>query len=281
MKKILFLFAACLSLTACSGVELLNASITRDGYTVTRDLAYGPNARQKLDIYVPQHARNAPVIVFYYGGSWQMGSKDDYRFLGQALTEQGFVTVIANYRLYPEVSYPVFVEDSARAFAYAHAHISEYGGDANHMFVAGHSAGAYNALMVGGDPQYLKAAGGDPRWVKGIIGIAGPYDFLPFTDDTIKALFSTAPDRATMPINHIHGKIPPVMFAVGDADDIVDPRNSYRVKAKLDRLHSPVVVHTYPDTGHIGIILSLAQGFRERTPLLSDITDFVKEHSGQ
>jgi acetyl esterase/lipase len=274
MKRIILLLAASLCLSACT--DLLNASISHDGYALYRDIAYGSDPRQKLDIYVPEGANNAPTIVFFYGGSWQMGSKDDYRFLGQALANRGFVTVVADYRLYPQVYYPDFVKDGARAFAYAHAHIAEFGGDPSHIYVAGHSAGGFIAMMLAADDSYLLQAGGKPAWIHGTIGIAGPYDFLPFTDGKIKAIFSKYPAKETQPINHITHKMAPVMLAVGNTDDIVDPRNSYRVAAKLKALHSPVIVHTYDDTGHIGIILSMAQGFRSRTPLLNDITRFVR-----
>ena len=276
MKRLIPLLAACLCLTACAASDLLNASIPRDGYDVHRDIAYGSDPRQKLDIYVPENAVNAPTVVFFYGGSWQMGSKDDYRFLGQAFASRGFVTVIADYRLYPQVYYPDFVKDGARAFTYAHAHIAAFGGDPSHMYLAGHSAGGFIAMMLAADDSFITQAGGNPAWVHGTIGIAGPYDFLPFTDDAIKAIFSKYPDEATQPLNHITHRIAPVMLATGNADDTVDPRNSYRVAAKLKSLHSPVIVHTYDDTGHIGIILSAAQGFRDRTTLLDDITRFVR-----
>ena len=275
MKRFVPLLAACLCLTACTAVDALNATIPRDGYTVHRDIAYGSNPRQKLDIYEPEGAKNAPTIVFFYGGSWQMGSKNDYRFLGQALASKGFVTVVADYRVYPEVYYPDFVKDGASAFTYAHQHIAEFGGDPANMYIAGHSAGGFIAMIIAADDSFLKAAGGKPSWIHGTIGIAGPYDFLPFTDDKIKAIFSKYPAEETQPLNHIMHKIAPVMLAVGNADDTVDPRNSYRVETKLKALHSPVVVHTYNDTGHIGIILSIADGFRGRTPLLEDITRFI------
>lgn len=276
MKRLIPLLAICFTLSACAASDVLNASIPRDGYNIHRDIAYGSDPRQKLDIYVPDDAKNAPTIVFFYGGSWQMGSKDDYRFLGQAFASRGFVTVIADYRLYPQVYFPDFVKDGARAFTYAHVHISEFGGDPSHMYIAGHSAGGFIALMLAADDKYIMQAGGKPAWVHGTIGIAGPYDFLPFTDEKIKALFSKYPDKDTQPINHITHKIAPVMLATGNADDTVSPRNSYHVAAKLKSLHSPVIVHTYDDIGHIGIILSLAEGFRERTSLLDDITRFVQ-----
>lgn len=263
-------------LSACSMADALNATIPRDGYTLERDIAYGTDARQKLDLYIPPHASNAPVIVFFYGGSWQMGSKDDYRFLGQALASKGFIAAVVDYRLYPIVRFPGFVQDAARATTYLHRNAARFGGNPDALYVAGHSAGAYLAMMVGGDPAYMTQAGGKRQWIRGIIGIAGPYDFLPLTDDTLKRIFATAPDAKTQPINHLRGTVPPVFLATGDADDTVDPRNSEHVARKLTRMKRPVELHSYPDVGHIGIILSLAEGFRGRTPLLEEIAHFVR-----
>lgn len=279
IRRFLMAAASVGLLSACSAADLLNATITRDGYRVHRDLAYGGHPRQRLDLYVPDQAKDAPVIVFYYGGSWQKGSKDDYRFLGQAFASRGFITAVADYRLYPEARFPAFVEDGALAFAYVHREVASFNGDPSRMFVAGHSAGAYIAMKVGGDPRYLRDAGASRAWVKGIIGIAGPYDFLPFTDDDIKAIFSTVPDRDSQPINHLIRPMPPVLLATGDEDDTVDPRNSERVYDKLKSWGSPVIMHVYPGTAHIGIILSLAEGFRHRTSLLDDIAAFVRDPS--
>lgn len=260
---------------ACSSVDVLNATITHDGYTLHRDLAYGNDARQKMDIYVPDHATNAPVILFFYGGSWQTGSKDDYRFLGQAFASKGYVTAVADYRVYPQVFYPDFVLDGALALHYVHAHAREYSGNTENIYVAGHSAGAFIAMMLASDDTFHQTAKSQRSWIRGTIGIAGPYDFLPFTDKKIKALFSKHPDTETQPLTHITVRMAPVFLATGDNDDTVDPRNSHRVKAKLESLKSPVTEHVYPGIGHIGIALSLAERFRWKAPLLEDITTFV------
>lgn len=267
-----------LCLGACSAVDALNATIPREGYILHKDVAYGTDPRHALDIYVPAQARHAPVILFFYGGSWQMGSKDDYRFLGQALTSKGYIVMVADYRLYPDVYYPDFVIDGARALRFAHTHARHYGGDADRVFVAGHSAGAFIAMMLAADDAFHTEASSKRAWIRGTIAIAGPYDFLPFMDNNIKAIFSRYPDKETQPINHITGKMAPVFLATGDEDDTVDPRNSHRVKAKLETLRSPVEERIYPGIGHIGIMLSLAEGFRWKAPLLDDIARFVDSH---
>jgi acetyl esterase/lipase len=148
-------------LAACSpSPALLNILVPKSGYHVVRDLAYGADPRQKLDVYVPDHpAGKAPVLLFFYGGSWQFGSRDQYRAFGQAFASLGIVTVVADYRLYPQVTYPAFVADGAMAAAWVHNHVAQYGGDPQRLFVSGHSAGGYIAVMLGAEPDYLKGRG--------------------------------------------------------------------------------------------------------------------------
>ena len=266
-------------LAACSPLVALNLAVPRSGYRIERDLAYGSDPRQKLDIYVPDHAAaNASVILFFYGGSWQDGSKSDYLAFGQAFASKGIVVAIADYRLYPQVRYPAFLDDSANALAYVHAHVAQYGGDPGRIFVAGHSAGAYNAVMLAADPEYLRKAGAEPSWIHGVIGIAGPYNFLPLQDDKLIALFGGANRAETQPINHIDGKRPPMLLAAGTDDTTVLPGNTTQLAARLKSFDSPVDVVTYPGVGHVGIILSLVPGFRWKTTLREDILRFVQTH---
>jgi acetyl esterase/lipase len=277
MKKNLFLFVGfVLSLLTTACVSLLNATIPSDGYSVTRAVAYGQNPRQKLDIYVPEKkATGSPTIIFFNGGRWETGSKDDYLFLGQALASKGIITVVANYRLYPEISFPVFVEDSASAFVWTHKNISNYGGNRQNIFVMGHSSGAFNAIMIATNPKFIEQAGGNANWLRGSIGISGPYDFLPFTDDDIKDMFKIAPDSQTQPITFVHNGMAPMFLATGVGDTDVYPKNSINFAKKSQALGNKVDLHLYDHVEHIGIILSLADGFRSKAPLLEDIAAFV------
>ncbi|MBX9725961.1 MAG: alpha/beta hydrolase [Rickettsiales bacterium] len=267
--------AGLLLTTGC--VALLNASVPSDGYHVVTNVPYGNHARQTLDIYVPSAANgSANVLVFYYGGSWQWGSKEDYKFVGEAFASLGYVTVIADYRLYPEVYFPTFVEDSAAALVWVHQHISEYGGDAKNLFVSGHSAGAFNAVMLSVNPAYLKQAGGDVSMIRGTLGIAGPYDFLPFTDPDIIALFSKTPDAQTQPITYATHKTTPIFLATGNEDTTVYVKNSVNLSKALTDHGTVVELKRYDDVAHIGIVLSLASGFRGKAPLRADMDAFMK-----
>jgi acetyl esterase/lipase len=271
---------AILALATCADKRLLNLLVPRSGYTTYSNIPYGIETRQKLDIYVPEKIAKPPTtILFFYGGNWQSGKKEDYHFVGQALASKGFIVVVADYRLYPKVYFPAFMDDGAAALVWVHKHIQSYGGHPNNVFLAGHSAGAYIAVMLTVNKTYLENQGGNLSWIKGTIGIAGPYDFLPFTDPKIKALFSKAKDSTTQPINYVTAGLPPMLLVTGNKDTEVYPKNAIHLDNKLLRYHDPVELIIYPDIGHVGIILSLAYGFRNKSPLLDDIQRFVKHNS--
>lgn len=279
----LLLTAAGIALGACSAVSLLNATIPSAGYDVHRNIAYGDDPRQTLDIYVPKVADStlhAPVIVFFYGGSWKTGTKDDYLFLGQSFASKGYVTVVVDYRVYPQVSFPDFLYDSAYAFRFVHDNIGRYGGDTDALFLAGHSAGAYNAVMLAVNPEYLQKVGAKQEWIQGVIGISGPYDFLPLTDETLIKIFSSAKDmRKTQPITYVNKRsYPPFFLATGDSDQDVLPRNTMILATRLKQLGSPVETHFYHDIDHINIMLSLAYRFQEKTTLREDISHFIEDN---
>jgi len=266
-------------LSACSPIRVINLLVPSSGYDVHEALAYGADPRQKLDVYVPHGLTGpAPVLLFFYGGAWSSGSRAEYRAFGQAFASKGIVTVVADYRLYPQVTYPAFVQDAAGALAYVQAHVAAYGGDPGRIFIAGHSAGAYNAVMLAAEPQFIEAEGGKPGWIRGVVGIAGPYDFLPLTEARYIDIFHGANNAGAMPINHVTGPRPPMLLVTGTADSMVDSGNTDRMASKLVNAGGIATVIKYPGIGHIGIILSLVPGFRGMTTLRRDVLDFIHAH---
>ena len=271
------------AVTGSAGVRLLvpalNATIPKSGYRVLPDLAYGPLSRHRLDLYVPDGLTGpAPVLLFFYGGSWQSGSKNIYRAFGQAFASQGIVTAVADYGLYPGVKYPAFIEDGAHAVRFLHGHASEHGGNPARLIVSGHSAGAYIAAMLGVNPVYLSAAGGDPSWIKAIIGLAGPYDFLPLYDAAMIDIFGGARNMDTQPIKYAANKAPPMLLAHGTKDSTVGAGNSRRFASRLAQSGNNVAVKLYDGIGHLDILLSLAKPWRKRTALYQDMLAFIAAH---
>ena len=276
-RRVAILIAIALGAAGCSGIDALNALTPRSGYAVHRDLLFDAGTGLRLDVYVPSGARNAPVAVFFYGGSWQEGARADYRFVGEALARQGVVVAIPDYRLYPAVRYPAFLSDAARAVAWAHAHAAEYGGDPRMLFLAGHSAGAYNAAMLSLDPEYLAAAGMDRDAIRGMIGLAGPYDFLPLRDVALKDIFAPAGDlRESQPVAHVDGHNPPLLLIHGRDDRQVRADNSRRLAARVEAAGGPVTLHLYDRLGHALAVANLAAPLRWRSDLLQEISNFIR-----
>lgn len=245
------------------------------------DQPYGRGPRQSLDIWVPDDAKASdrlPVVVFFYGGGWDSGERGSYGFAGRALARQGFVVVIPDYRLAPKAYWPDFLTDSAAAVAWTHEHIAGLGGDPDRIALMGHSAGAYNAAMLALDPQWLRAARSDPSIIRGVAGLAGPYDFLPLEKGgrAEKAMGKVRPIENTQPIHFARGDAPPLWLATGDEDDIVRPRNSQNLAAAIERAGGAATLRVYPGMGHTGIVMALAAPFRSKGPVLAEATDFLR-----
>ncbi|WP_245515002.1 alpha/beta hydrolase [Jiella endophytica] len=275
---------AALALSGCAAA--LNAVTPASDYRLVPDLAYGPGERRKLDLYLPKAMDAAtPVVVFIHGGSWDSGSKDIYPFVGQSLASAGIITAIPNYRLYPQTEFPGFVEDGASAVA-AVERLAKTGKDGipkgrHPLFIMGHSAGAEIAGLIATDGRYLAAAGSSIGGLKGFIGLSGPYDFLPLTEERYKRIFPEKLRPASQPVNFVSGDEPPTLLIAGDADTTVDPQNTRSLAGRLEKSGVPVKASLYPGIGHIGTIASfstvLPLGNRR---IREEVIGFVRAHSG-
>jgi len=279
-----FLFLIVLSgfLISCTKVGLvaLNATSGLDkNFTVRKNISYGNNERQKLDVYFPKKIKaELPVVVFFYGGSWQEGSKKNYKFMASALTSLGTVVVIPNYQLYPQVKFPTFVEDGAMAVDWAFKNIQNYSGDPKKVFVMGHSAGAQIGALLSFDKHYLqKYESAEKFHIQGFIGLAGPYDFLPFTNPTFKKIF--APENKyslSQPITFITGHEPPVLLIHGKKDITVGIHNSQNLTKKIKEKKGNVTTYYYDNLNHVGLLLGFSKWLR-KPYLLKDVHHFILE----
>ncbi len=267
-------------LAACSPVGVLNALAPTRGVTLRRGIAYAPGARHRLDIYAPgAPAPPRPVVLFFYGGGWDDGSRAEYRFVGAALAEHGLVAVIPDYRLYPQVRFPAFMRDAAAAFAWTAANVAAFGGDPRRIFVMGHSAGAQIATLLALDTAYLRAAGADPADIAGVIGLAGPYDFLPLRTPTLQAIFGPpATWPQSQPINFVTPDAPPFFLAAGTADRTVYPFNTRHLAARLRQDHVPVEEKLYRGWGHKMLIGGFAGLLAPLLPVRRDVFAFIARH---
>lgn len=260
-----------------SCTRMLDAIVPDSGYARETGQPYGDGPRHTLDVYVPTGSREtpAPILVFFYGGNWRDGDKATYRFVGQAFASQGIVTVVPDYRLYPQTRFPGFLEDGAAAVAWARANAARLGGDPDRIYLMGHSAGAYTAAMLALDPQWLTRAGVDRRSVRGLIGLAGPYDFLPLDANTT-AIFGAAPDSAaTQPINFVTPDAPPMLLASAAWDYTVGLHNAVNLAATARRDGVAVTAVEYPHIGHIMLVAALAAPLRWLAPVRNDAVAFI------
>ena len=272
-------------LAGCSGAgsRIVNALTPSGGYVETRDIAYGEGPRRRLDIYrpaaLPADAK-APVVVFFYGGSWRTGSKADYRFVADALTSHGIVTVIADYRLYPGARYPEFLDDTAAAVAWTFREVDRYGGDPKRIFVAGHSAGAYNAAMIAFDPRWLARQDIKPNQLRGFIGLAGPYNFLPIKDEAVKPVFdwpNMPPD--SQPIDHVTRAAIPSLLIAAKNDRFVYPEvNTEAMAERLRAAGAEVTVDIHSGVNHVTLIGAMSRPLRPLAPVAKEFSDFVLSH---
>ena len=274
-------FGALLLLAACSPLRALNALVPSDTSRVSSDVAYGPLQRHRLDVYAPVTAAPAagfPVVVFFYGGNWISGERAEYKFVGEALAARGVLTLVADYRLYPETTYPGFLEDSALAVAWSLEHAKALGGDPKRVFAMGHSAGGYNAAMLALDARWLKAVGHAPAELRGWIGLAGAYEFFPLEEGQPARPVFHHPDypKDGQPIPFVMPSSLRAFLGGPVVDRIVSPqRSTLAMAAKLREQGVPVELHMYEGISHQLLIGSFARPLRGRSTALADVTAWI------
>ena len=280
MIKTILSVIALAFLSACSNAKfaVVNApALTYDGQIIS-DVAYGEDERQKLDIYIPeQFEKPMPVIVFFHGGRWTFGSKDQYKFVGLTLSKMGYMVVMPNTRLYPTVKHPVFVEDGAQAVSWVYNNIADYGGD-NNLFLSGHSSGAHIAALITADQNYLKKYNLSPDVIKGFAGISGPYDFDPDTDD-LRDMFGPPSNYPTMQVTtYIDGNEPPMLLIYTADDETVHVRNLNRLKSKIEGEGGNVQSIIYAKGNHVDAVAGLSWVNMAGIPIADDMDGFFRKN---
>lgn len=273
--RLLFLVLSGIFLSACGGaVGIVNSMTDSDDVVAETGVSYGANPRNSMDIYRPAGAASdAPVIMFLYGGSWSSGDKATYRFVGNALADEGFIVAIPDYRTYPGAIFPAFVDDAADALAYVTANVAQ----GRPIFVVGHSAGAQIGALLTLDERYLRRRGLSPCGsIAGFVGIAGPYDFLPLTSDRYRRIFPEATRADSQPINFTAGRKPPSLLLHGRSDRTVEAQDSVDLADALQRSGNRSQARIYPGAGHINIVGAISAPLRGSAPTLADISDFVR-----
>jgi acetyl esterase/lipase len=263
---------------ACSPLSLFNTLGPRDrgAAKVASGLRYGDDPRQTMDVYAPVGAADLPMLVFFYGGGWDSGSKDVYGWAAQALAARGFVVFVPDYRVVPQVRFPSFIEDAAAATARAGELAATYGGDAGRLGVLGHSAGAHLAMMIALDRRYM-AAVDRPDLIRAAAGLAGPYDFLPFDVAASQNAFGRAPDPTlTQPVTFARADAPPIWLGHGTDDAVVHAEDTTILNDRMQAVGGRSEARLYPGLDHADLIATFSPLFRKKAPVLDDVVGFFR-----
>jgi acetyl esterase/lipase len=268
-------------LSACSNTAYFIANVPSffGAYQRHADKAYGRELRQQLDIYQPKHVRAAPVVIFWYGGSWLRGEKSQYRFVAAALAQKGFVAVIPDYRLYPEVKFPQFLDDGAQAVAWTQKNIARFGGDPQKVFLMGHSAGAHMATWLAFNEKLLLQYGTNLATIRGVVGLSGPYTLTPNSDVLRKIFAAPYTPRDWQPIAQLSTQAPAVFLIHGTKDNVVSLEQARRLQIALQQRRLNVTLKTLRGRSHADTVAAFAWATRYRAPVLADVTDFISRLS--
>jgi len=280
MLRFALVFTAVFGLSGCSSLDMVNAfTPSPNGLPVT--LSYGSSERQRVDVY--QAGRRKPLVIFFYGGSWNSGSRTDYRFVARAFNELGYSVAIPDYRLTPEALYPDFLKDSAQAISLLINRAEEFGADPQRVILVGHSAGAYNAMMVALDQRWLSPE--DRQRIRGVIGLASPVNFLPIQLPAARLAFHWPnTPRNSQPIEHVSSSSPPILFINANNDPLVDPRiNSIAMAEKLRAANVYVEVENFDGPlgmiNHARLVATLSPTFQFLSPTLDKSRVFIERVS--
>jgi acetyl esterase/lipase len=274
---VLAVVLAIASIVSCGGVAftVANAPTLLGDFQRQADVSYGPHARQRLDWYRPDASEARPIVVFWYGGGWVRGNKSSYRFVGAALAEAGYVAVLPDYRLYPDVKFPAFVEDGAAAVRWARDNAAAIGGDPNNIFLAGHSAGAHTAAMLALDVRWLQNVNVDRRALRGWIGLSGPYVLTPNTPALNEMFGGAFGEKDWRPIEFVSPQSPPALLLHSEGDQIVWSSHATRLAEALRAVGAPVELQLLPGDRHSDTVAALSRPVRGRAPTLAAMQAFI------
>jgi acetyl esterase/lipase len=266
---------------ACTQVGLFAANVPShfNDAKLVENIAYGEAALQKLSLYIPRSTSEntpAPVLVFFHGGRWSEGSKEQYKFVADSFTKEGYIVALADYRKYPEVKFPAFVEDVASALAWVHNNIADYNGDLSRLYLSGHSSGAHMAALVATNGEYLAAHKLERDIIAGFAGLSGPYAFEPEAAD-LKDMFGP-PERYPLmrASNFVDGNQPPMLLLHGLDDDTVVLENAKKLSDAIHREGGDVTLKTYEDINHVETIGSLMWFWSYKAPVKADMLEFFR-----
>ncbi len=269
---------------AGSALYLLSNLNGLEGAQRLEGIEYGSHPRQKLDLYLPtgSRANSKAMVVFGYGGGYKDGNRDEYRFIGQVFASLGLVTVIYDYRLFPEVQFPTYLEDAALAVRWAYDHAGKYGANQNNLILAGHSAGAHIAAMLATNSVHLEAVNLQPRGFKLVLGLSGGYDFwnaqIGFISPDIAEVMQGVKPQATQPLEFLTPFVPPMLLMHPKNDQILPITQARTFEARAKSLGANVTLLEY-EGDHASTVINLSTVLRFRSNQYEDLVKELKSRN--
>lgn len=282
VKILLIAFLASLPLGSPNVIDtpLLARSETAYTYDWIPNIPYydGPDAHSEkhlLDIYRPHGVENAPVYFFVHGGTWQFGNKEIHGFVGQRFARQGYVSVVINYRLTPEVIHPGHIEDVAKAFSWVYENIDQNGGNPDRIFISGHSAGGHLVALLALNEKYLEAEGLSTNLINAVLPISGVYDIASYPDGILAEAFTSDPEIRldASPIAHVDEEQPPFLITYAEFDLITLNDQAEDLAAKLLEHGSDVEIHEIPLRTHTTILFRIGSENDQTSNMIIDYMD--------
>jgi Esterase/lipase len=253
------------------------AEETMERLTVHRDLPYADHERGRLDLYAPDGAEGAPVVLFVHGGALLFGDKSLAAHVGLRLAREDVVTVAVNHRFSPAVSHPAHVRDVAAALRWVVDHVAEHGGDPKRIVLAGHSSGGYLAALLAVDPRWLAELELDADRIAGLVSISGFHYVDRLAPLRPKHVWGEDPEAwvDASPAHRATEAAPPalLLWADGDAEDRrVDGRD---FAAALGALGVATRSREIADRDHRSIFFLLGSAGDPATEAIVDFLDEV------
>ena len=276
------------SAQALSPLAIVNGITSSGGVGVSKDILYGDEPSQDLDVYYPKPLAQAmktqsaitniyPMVVFVHGGSWESGSKEQYAFVGQSLAQAGYVTAVINYRKAPDHVYPDYVKDAAQAIAWSINNAVSLHADPARLAVMGHSAGAFNAVAAVANEDFLAPYGVKPTDIATVVGIAGPYsyDFRKFS--SASAFGANATPDQVMPDRQIKGAQPPYLLLTAEKDQMVHATNTTKMTQALQAAGVSVKTSEIKGASHATSIGAMAPPLRWINDVRAQVVTYLDE----
>ncbi len=236
-----------------------------DNVVIHRDLAYGTDEAHRFDVFAPPGARAAPILVFLHGGGWTNGYKEFVSFMAENVTRLGMLLVAPTYRLAPAHRLPAAMDDCRTLLAYLAGHAAQYGGDADNVFLSGHSAGGHLAAMVALQTELAARAGIPPTMIRaclpvsGIMDIHHPAPAPDSLDERVYTMLLSRPDEDALmsPIAWTSGNRIPFVLSYGDRDSDRVILSNRRLARLLDAQPGPSSIYMCEGRSHFDTHLAL------------------------